>query len=391
MPIPPSSAEAAREAADWRRDLHRHPELGYDLPRTAALVADRLRAFGCDEVATGLGRTGVVGLVRGRRAGEGDPRVIALRADMDALPITEADGARPHASTTPGRMHACGHDGHTAMLLGAAKALCATRDFAGTAALVFQPAEEGGAGARAMLNDGLVDRFGIAEFYGMHNLPGLAVGRFSLRTGPVMAATDRFEVRITGRGGHAAQPHLCADPVLAAALTTVALQGVASRNVDPLDACVLSVTQLNAGTAGNAVPPEAKLSGTVRTLRADTRDLVERRLREVADGVAAAQGVTATVTYGRGYPVTVNHPGPAIRAAEAARAVAGPENVDAAIPPFMGGEDFAYMLEARPGAFIFCGNGDSAGLHSPHYDFNDEALPAGIGYWVRLVETVLAA
>ncbi len=387
MPIPSSATDAAREAVDWRRDLHRNPELGYDLPRTSALVADKLRAFGCDEVATGIGRTGVVGLICGRAAGA---RTVALRADMDALPITEANTALPYGSATAGRMHACGHDGHTAMLLGAARALCATRDFAGTAALVFQPAEEGGAGARAMLEDGLVERFGIAEFYGMHNLPGLPVGRFCLRSGPVMAATDRFDITVAGRGGHAAQPHLCVDPVLAGAQLVTALQGIASRNVDPLDACVVSVTQFHAGSAGNAIPSEAKLSGTTRTLKAETRDLVERRLREVAEGVAAAHGTTAAVSFTRGYPVTVNHAAQAAVAASVAADIAGPDSVDTTIPPFMGAEDFAYMLEARPGAFIFCGNGGSAGLHSPDYDFNDAALPAGIGYWVRLVETTLA-
>lgn len=379
---------AVDEVAAWRQDLHRHPELLYDLPRTAALVAEKLRSFGCDEVATGVGRSGVVGLIRGRRPGA---RTIAMRADMDALPITEANAGLAHASVTPGRMHACGHDGHTAMLLGAARHLAATRAFAGTAVVVFQPAEEGGAGARAMLNDGLVDRFGIEAIFGMHNLPGLPVGQFALRPGAIMASSDTFEVTLTGRGGHAALPHNCIDPVLAGSAMVMSLQTIASRNVDPLDACVVSVTRFNAGTARNAIPESATLSGTVRTLQPATRDHAENRLRAIVAGLAQAHGVTAAVSYGRGYPVTVNHAAEAAFATDVARGLVGTAAVEAAFPPLMGAEDFAFMLQARPGAFIFLGNGGSAGLHHPAYDFDDAALPYGISYWVRLAETALAA
>ena len=388
MPQITSIADAAAEVAAWRHDLHRHPELMYDLPRTSALVADKLRAFGCDEVATGVGRSGVVGVIRGKAPGN---RAIGLRADMDALPITEASGTLPHASTTPGRMHACGHDGHTAMLLGAARHLCDTRDFAGTAVVIFQPAEEGGAGARAMLDDGLMTRFGIDEVFALHNLPGLPIGQFALRPGPIMASTDRFEVTIAGHGGHAAMPHLCRDPLLAGAAITCALQAIVARNVDPLDACVVSVTQFAAGTAGNAIAETARLSGTVRTLKPETRRFAEQRLREVASGVAAAYGVTATTTYHNGYPVTINDPGAARFAAGIAAAVAGPGKVNAATEPMMGAEDFSYMLEARPGAFAFIGNGDSAGLHHPAYDFDDRVLPYGMRFWVGLVEAALPA
>ena len=388
MPVINSVVEASAEVAAWRRDIHRNPELGYDVHRTAGIVAEKLRAFGCDEVVTGVGRTGVVGVIRGRAEGQ---RTIALRADMDALPITETNTALPYASVTAGRMHACGHDGHTAMLLGAARYLCETRNFSGSAVVVFQPAEEGGAGGRAMVEDGLMTRFAIDEIYGMHNLPGLPVGQISLRPGPIMAAADYFEVAIEGKGGHAANPHLCLDPVLAGAQLVGALQMIASRNVDPLESCVLSVTQFNAGSARNAIPQTARLAGTVRTLSRDTRDLAERRLREIVAGVAAVHGVTCTVQYSRGYPVTVNHAAQARFAAGVAADVVGEAAVDAATAPMMGAEDFSYMLEARPGAFVFIGNGASAGLHHPGYDFDDAVLPVGISYWARLVETALPA
>ena len=383
-------ADIVREATAWRRDFHTHPEIMYEVRRTAGLVAERLRAFGCDEVATGIGRTGVVGLVRGRIDAPA-PRTIALRADMDALPIAEETNL-PYASREPGRMHACGHDGHTAMLLGAAKALCDTRNFAGTAALVFQPAEEGGAGARAMIEDGLMERFAVAEVYGMHNLPGLPVGAFSLCPGPIMAAADRFDIVVEGRGGHAAYPNQCIDPVLAGSQIVVALQAIVSRNMDPLAACVVSVTQFHAGVVNNAIPPKATLGGTVRTLTAETRDLAEARLRVTATNVAQAFGATATVAYRRGYPVTRNHPAQAAFAATVAGRVAGEgAGVDPAMAPIMGAEDFSYMLESRPGAFVFVGNGQTAGLHHPGYDFNDAALSFGIRYWLDLVEAALPA
>ena len=338
-------------------------------------------------MTTGVGRSGVVGVIRGR-SGTG-ARTIGLRADMDALPITETTPL-PYASLTPGRMHACGHDGHTAMLLGAARHLCETRNFAGTAVMVFQPAEEGGAGGRVMIEDGLMERFHIDEIFGMHNVPGLPVGSFATRPGPIMAAADRFEIIVTGRGGHAAMPHLCADPVFAGAQIVCALQGIVARNIDPLDACVLSVTQFNAGTAQNAIPETARLAGTMRTLRPETRTFLETRMREIVAGVAAAAGVSATLTLNRGYPVTRNDPDRAAFCAAVAARVVGPAQVNANIEPMMGAEDFSYMLEKRPGAFVFVGNGDTAGLHHPGYDFDDSVLPFGISYWVRLVETALA-
>ena len=382
MPVINSVAARTEDVQAWRRDIHAHPELGYDVERTATLVADLLRGFGCDEVATGIGRTGVVGVIRG----QGPGRTVAMRADMDALPLTETTGL-PHASQTAGRMHACGHDGHTAMLLAAARHLCETRQFDGTAVVVFQPAEEGGAGGRAMVRDGMMDRFGIDEIYGMHNLPGLPVGAFGLRPGPIMAATDRFEITIEGRGGHAALPHLCIDPLLAGAQMVTALQSIVSRSVDPLQAAVVSVTQFNAGAAQNAIAQTARLGGTIRTLKAETFDLIERRLREVAGGIAAASGTSATVSVNRGYPVTSNHPAQARLAAAVAADVG--LSVDDDYPPMMGAEDFSFMLEARPGAFLFTGNGDSAGLHHTSYDFNDDVLPHGISFWVRLIETTL--
>ena len=383
MPIADS---IVADAIAWRRDFHRHPELLYDVHRTAGLVAERLRGFGCDEVVTGVGRTGVVGVIRGRR---GPGRAVALRADMDALPIAELTDL-PYASRTPGAMHACGHDGHTAMLLGAARALCDARDFAGSAVCVFQPAEEGGAGARAMIDDGLLTRFGIDEVYGMHSLPGVPVGRFATRPGPIMAAADRFVIAIEGRGGHAALPHQTVDPVLVGSHIVTLAQSIVARNVDPLDAVVVSVTVFQAGSAQNAIPQAAHLAGTIRTLTPGMRDHAEARLKAIAGSVAAAHGASVTFRNDRGYPVTRNDPDRAALAVRAAAAVVGAEAVDGAVAPMMGAEDFSYMLDARPGAFVFIGNGDSAGLHHPAYDFDDAAIPHGISYWTSLVGTALA-
>jgi amidohydrolase len=387
MPIVNRLAEYQDEVAAWRHDLHRHPEILYDVHRTAATVAERLESFGVDEVVTGLGRTGVVGVIRGRR-GEAT-RTIGLRADMDALPLTEITG-KPYASTTPGKMHACGHDGHTAMLLGAAKYLAETRNFDGTAVVIFQPAEEGGGGGKAMIEDGLMERFGIDEVYGMHNMPGLDIGKFAIRPGPIMAATDEFNFVINGKGAHAAKPHSSIDPIVVGAHLVQAMQTIVSRTVDPLESVVVSVTKFHAGEAHNIIPQEAFLGGTVRTLTAPMRDLAERRIREIAAGIAAVYGARIEVDYDRNYPVTVNHVANADFAADVAAEVVGADRVDRDVAPMMGGEDFSYMLEKRPGAFIFIGNGDSAGLHNPAYDFNDEALPIGASYWVRLVETSLA-
>jgi amidohydrolase len=387
MPIVNRVADLHAEITEWRRDLHAHPELNYDVNRTAGVVAERLRAFGCDEVVEGIGRTGVVGVIRGQKgAGKG----IGLRADMDALPITEANEV-PYKSTVPGKMHACGHDGHTAMLLGAAKHLAETRNFAGTAVMIFQPAEEGGAGAKAMIRDGLMERFPIDEVFGMHNFPGLPVGAFALRSGPIMASADTLDIEIEGVGGHAARPHLAVDTILVGAQIINAVQSIVSRNVDPLKAAVVSICMFQAGNTDNVIPQTAQLRGTARALAPDVRDLLEQRLRKLVEGTAALHGATAKLRYRRGYPVLVNYDAQATFAATVAADIAGSLHVETQMAPVMGAEDFAYMLEARPGAFIFVGNGDSAGLHHPAYDFNDDVIPAGTSYWVRLVETALAA
>ena len=386
MPILNRAAELQGEVTEWRRHIHAHPELLYAVENTAAFVAEKLRSFGVDEVATGIGRTGVVGLIRGK----GEGRTIGLRADMDALPLTEITG-KPYASLTPGKMHACGHDGHTAMLLGAAKYLSENRNFNGNIAVIFQPAEEGGAGGDAMVRDGMMERFEIAEVYGMHNMPGLPVGHFAIRKGPIMAATDEFTVSIKGLGGHAAMPHRTIDPIAIGAQIISNLQLIASRSADPLKSVVVSVTKFNAGNAHNVIPNDASFAGTVRTLEAEMRDLAEQRFRQIVSGIAASHGAKAEIEFHRNYPVTFNHTDETDHAIAVAQEIAGAGNVIADIDPMMGGEDFSYMLNARPGAFIFVGNGDSAGLHNPAYDFNDEAIAHGISYWVRLAEQRLNA
>jgi amidohydrolase len=386
MPLLNSAVEMQAEIAGWRRHLHQNPEILFDVVNTAAFVAGKLRDFGCDEVVTGIGRTGVVGLIKGRL---GDGRVIGLRADMDALPIEEATNL-PHASTMKGRMHACGHDGHMAMLLGAAKHLCETRNFHGAAAVIFQPAEEGGGGGREMVGDGMMDRFAIREVYGLHNMPGLPVGEFAIRKGGIMAATDEFNIMITGKGGHAAMPHLTIDPVMVGAQMVTALQTIVSRSTDPVSSLVVSVTCFNAGDAHNVIPQSAQLRGTFRTLDPAVREDAEKRIRHVAKSVAETFGAEAKVSIHRGYPVTMNHPAETDFAIEVASSVSGRAKVNPEVAPVMGGEDFSYMLEARPGAFIFMGNGDSAFLHHPEYDFNDEAIPHGVSYWVTLAEKALA-
>jgi hippurate hydrolase len=390
MPIVNRIAALHGDITAWRRDIHAHPELLYDVHRTASTVADKLKAFGCDEVVTGLGRTGVVGVIHGRRNAEGSAKAIGLRADMDALPIQEATNL-PYQSTLPGKMHACGHDGHTAMLLGAARYLAETRNFAGTAVVIFQPAEEGGAGGKAMVADGLMERFGISEVYGMHNYPGLPVGQFAIRSGPLMAAADHLTIDIEGVGGHAARPHLSIDTVMVGAQIINQLQAIVARNVDPLQAAVISICMFHAGNADNVIPQTARLGGTARSLTPAVQDLLERRIGEVVEGVARMHGATARLTYRRGYPVLNNHARESEFAAAVAGEVAGRDKVDTAVAPVMGAEDFSFMLNARPGAFIFVGNGDSAGLHHPAYDFNDDVIPIGTSYWVRLVETALPA
>ena len=386
MPVINRIAEFTNEIAAWRQDFHAHPEILYEVERTAGIVAEKLRAFGCDEVVTGLGRTGVVGIINGRQSSSG--RTIALRADMDALPVTERTG-KAYASTVPGKMHACGHDGHTAMLLGAAKYLAETRNFNGRVALIFQPAEEGGAGGKAMLQDGLVERFAIDEFYGMHNWPGMPEGHFGIRAGGIMAATDRFYIDIVGQGGHAARPHTTIDPIIVAANMITGMQAIVSRNVNPLQSAVLSVTMVEAGEADNVISNSAKITGTVRTLDLGVQDQIEERLNQFVPQFAASFGATASVRYARGYPITVNSPAQTAFAAQVAGEVVGPERVDDKTAPSMGGEDFSFMLEARPGAYIFLGNGPSAELHTDAYDFNDAVIPAGTSYWVRLAERAL--
>ena len=386
MPIVNRVADLQSEIMKWRRDFHAHPELRYDVHRTASLVAHKLKSFGCDEVVPGIGRTGVVGVIRGRKAGK---KVIGMRADMDALPIEEETDL-PYKSTVPGKMHACGHDGHTAMLLGAAKYLAETRNFAGTAVVIFQPAEEGGAGALAMVKDGLISRFGVDEVYGMHNYPGLPLGEFAIRPGPIMAAADHIAIEIEGKGGHAARPHLGIDTILVGAQMINQLQSIVARNVDPLQPAVVSICLFQAGQTDNVIPQHAKLLGTARSLTAKVGELLRMRINEVVEGTARLHGATAKITYTNGYPVVVNHKRETAFAVEVAREIAGKDRVDTDVTPVMGAVDFAFMLQERPGALIFVGNGDTAGLHHPAYDFNDEAIPVGTSYWVRLAETALA-
>jgi amidohydrolase len=381
MPIVNRVADLAGEITAWRHDLHAHPELLYDVQRTAGVVAEKLKSFGCDEVVTGLGRTGVVGVIRGRKGRSG--RAIGLRADMDALPIEEGTNL-PYRSTAPGKMHACGHDGHTAMLLGAARYLAETRNFDGAAVVIFQPAEEGGAGGKAMVDDGLMDRFSIGEVYGM------PVGEFAIRPGPIMAAADYIQIDIEGKGAHAARPHLGIDSVLVGAQIVNQLQSIVARNVDPLESAVVSVCMFHAGNTDNVIPQTAQLRGTARSLTPKVRDLLEKRVPEIVEGTAKLYGAAAKVKYRRGYPVLKNHPAQTEFAAKIAGEIAGKDKVDVDMAPVMGAEDFSFMLNARPGAFIFIGNGDSAGLHHPAYNFNDEAIPYGTSYWVKLVETALA-
>ncbi len=387
MPVKNRFAELLPEITAWRRDIHEHPELQFDTHRTAALVAEKLKDFGCDEVVTGIGRTGVVGVIRGRTDTAG--RVVGLRADMDALPIHEQTGVE-YASKTPGAMHACGHDGHTAMLLGAAKYLAETRNFDGTVVVIFQPAEEGGGGGREMVNDGMMERFGIQEVYGMHNWPGMPVGSFGIRPGPFFAAADLIEIDIEGKGAHAAKPHDGIDTTLIASHIVLALQSVVSRNVDPIKQAVVSITSFQTdSTAFNVIPGKVQLRGTVRTHDPAVQDLIEANMRRIVEQTAAAFGATARLRYNRNYPVTVNSEDHTEYAAEAAKAVAGEVNTDA--PLVMGGEDFSFMLNARPGAYILVGNGDTAMVHHPKYNFNDEAIPAGCSFWAEIVERRMPA
>ncbi|TIL34608.1 M20 aminoacylase family protein [Mesorhizobium sp.] len=375
------------EAVEWRRHLHQYPELGYRVHNTSRFVAEKLASFGINHIETGIAETGVVAAIQGNG---GDGPTIGLRADMDALPIAEATN-KTWASKVPGKMHACGHDGHTAMLLGAAKYLVATRNFKGTAVLIFQPAEEDGQGAERMVLEGLMDRFGISQVFGMHNLPGIDVGKFGIRDGSIMAALDEFDIVVKGKGGHAATPHMTIDPVVVGAQIIVGLQTLVSRNTDPTDALVISITKFKASEAYHVIPDRVVLGGTVRSVSPTLRDFTERQLNVCAENIAQAFGAEIEFNHRRLEPLTFNHTQGTNLALAAARGLVGDESVDDKIKPLMVSEDFAYMLRARPGAFIFLGNGPTAGLHNPAYDFDDEGLPYGIGYWVNLVETALAA
>ena len=381
MPVLNRIASYAEDMKAWRRHLHMHPELAFDCHETAAWIVERLREMGVDEIHEGIAKTGVVALIKGQKPGP----VIGLRADMDALPIEELTGA-PYASTVKGKMHACGHDGHVTMLLGAAKYLAETRNFAGTAALLFQPAEEDGGGGQVMVQEGIMDRFGIGQVYGIHNAPNVPFGHFTTTPGPLMASVDTAFVHITGRGGHGATPHECVDPVVAVVGMVQAVQTIIPRNVYALDEAVISVTQIHTGTASNIIPEEAMFCATIRCFKPDVRALLKKRFHEIVEGHAAAYGVSARVDYDWGYPATINHEDETEFAAEVAREVSGVEAVDARANREMGSEDFSYMLEARPGAYLFLGTGPGAGLHHPAYDFNDEVAPVGASFFARLVE-----
>ncbi len=384
MPIINRIAEFEADMTAWRRHLHAIPELDFDLHETAAFVAARLREIGVDELHEGIATTGIVALIHGAEAGP----TIGLRADMDALPIEEAVD-RPWRSQRPGRMHACGHDGHTAMLLGAARYLAETRNFAGTVALIFQPSEEMSGGAELMVAEGIMERFGVASVFALHNAPGFAFGRIETRPGVLMAATDQFRVTLTGRGGHAAMPHDCVDPIAAAVALAQAFYAIPARRVDPLANAVLSLTVIRSGTASNVIPDAATLEGTVRTLDPILRDRIASEIATAVEAVALAHGVTGDLDYEFGYPVTRNDPEQTELAIRVAEDIVGGSGVDGDRRPEMGAEDFAYMLEARPGSYVFLGAGPGAGLHHPGYDFNDAISPIGASYFARLVETAL--
>lgn len=387
MPVVNRIAEFTEEMARWRHEIHAHPELAFEERMTADLVAGLLQSFGI-AVERGIARTGIVGTLEGSRPG----RSVALRADMDALPIAEKTGA-PYASRHAGRMHACGHDGHTAMLLGAAKYLAETRNFAGTIHFIFQPAEENEGGARAMIAEGVLARYPVDAVYGMHNWPELPLGAFAVRPGAMMAAFDIFELRIKGKGVHGAMPHLGVDPIVAAAQVVMALQTITSRKLDPLESAVLSVTQIHGGETWNVIPEEVVLRGTARSFDPALRDRLEGLIREVAEGVAKAAGAELTLSYDKRYPPTRNSAAETEIAAGAAAEIVGAGNVRREFLPSMGAEDFSYFLQEKPGAYIWVGNGGAAAgraLHTPTYDFNDEILAIGASYWVRLAERALA-
>lgn len=382
MPIKNRFADMQAEITGWRHHLHENPELLYEVHQTAAFVVERLKGFGITDVTPGIGQTGVVAVIEGKTNTSG--KVIGLRADMDALPINEASGV-DYASKTPGIMHACGHDGHTSILLGAAKYLSETRNFDGKVVLIFQPAEEGGAGGKAMCDDGLMDRWGIQEVYGLHNMPGLPVGQFAIRPGALLASADEFEITVTGKGGHAASPHKAIDTTLVASQIVVSLQSIVARNVNPVKRVVVTVgTFVTDSSASNVIAHQVHMKGTVRTLDPEERALAEERVRRVAENTAAAFGAEAEVVWKEGYPVTVNSPEETQYAVEAARAVS--DTVNDNTDPVMPAEDFSFMLEQRPGAYIFLGNGDTPMCHHPAYRFDDEAIPLGCSWFAELIE-----
>jgi amidohydrolase len=381
MPALNRIADFAPEMTEWRRHLHANPELGFDCHQTAAFVVDRLREMGITEIETGIAESGIVALIEGSAPGP----TIGLRADMDALPIVEETGAE-HASTVPGKMHACGHDGHTTMLLGAARYLSETRNFAGRVALIFQPAEEFGGGGRVMREAGILDRYDVSEVYAIHCAPDFEAGTFHTRPGPIMAAVDEFEITVTGKGGHAAYPHTTADPVACALQIGQALNSIVSRNTDPIDNLVVSLTQIHGGSANNVIPQSVRLSGTVRSFRPAVQAMVQERIAAICTGSGLAMGCDVALDYQTDYPATVNDPDRTAFAAEVARDLAGDANVDADTAPMMGAEDFSYLLEARPGAYVFLGQGIGPFCHHPAFDFNDEVAPLGASFLARLVE-----
>jgi hippurate hydrolase len=381
MPVINSIANNFEEMAKWRQHIHANPELGFECHETAKFVVERLKEFGVDEISEGWAKTGVVAVINGKGAGG----TIGLRADMDALPMPEKTGL-DYASKNEGKMHACGHDGHTTMLLGAAKYLAETRNFSGRVVLIFQPAEEGGGGARVMCDEGLIEKYGITQVFGQHNMPDLPVGQFQTRAGPLMASVDDFTITIFGKGGHAARPHFSVDPIVAGAALVQSLQTIVSRNIDPIECGVLTVTQFHAGTAFNIIPETAMLTGTLRSFTAEVKQLMRSRLSEVMDNTAAAYGARAELTFRDGYPPTVNNAEKAEFAMKVAASVVGDDQVSLSAPPRMGAEDFSYMLEKCPGAYVFVGNGPSAGLHHQEFNFNDEIAPIGASYLARIVE-----
>ncbi|MEP2031117.1 MAG: M20 aminoacylase family protein [Paracoccaceae bacterium] len=381
MPVVNRIADFSADMTAWRRHLHTIPELGLECHQTAAFVTERLRDFGVDEIHEGIAKTGIVAIING----QGEGPTIGLRADMDALPITEETGVA-YASKFPGKMHACGHDGHTTMLLGAARYLAETRRFSGRVALIFQPAEEGGGGGEIMVQEGIMDRFDVEQVFAVHNAPGKDFGSFFTTPGPIMAAADTFHITVTGKGGHGARPHDCVDPVVAACAIVQALQTIVSRNHKAANKLVISVTQIHTGTTDNVIPETAYINGTVRTFDKDVQDMVVKRMQEIVTGHAASFGVAAKFDFEYGYPSTVNDIAKSEFAASVASDIAGEANVDGDFEPVMGAEDFSYMLEARPGAYLMLGQGDGVGVHHPKYNFNDEVSPIGASFFARLVE-----